>query len=54
VEHRFLGEGIESFGERGAPEQVGGVIGMITGLDGETDDLATVEVEDQGERTPVR
>lgn len=49
----FLGQGVQAFGERGAPEQVGGMIGVITGLDGETDDLAAVEVEDQVEIEPL-
>ena len=42
MEHGFVGQGMDAFGERGAPDQVGGVIGVVSGLDGEADDIAAV------------
>lgn len=53
MKHGFVGQGMDAFGERGAAEQMGGVIGVVSGLDGEADDLAAVEVEDQVEKEPL-
>lgn len=46
TEDEFVAPAMEAAGERGAAEQMGGVIGVVSGPDGEADELAAVEVED--------
>ncbi len=53
MKHGFVGQGMDAFVERGAAEQMGGVVGVVGRLDGEADDLAAVEVEDQVEMEPL-
>ncbi len=55
TEDEFVAPAMEAAGERGAAEQMGGVIGVVSGPDGEADELAAVEIEDpEKERIPVR
>src|SRR3954469_7261163 len=44
--------GMDGFGERGAPDQMRGVIGAVGVMDLEADDLAAVDVEDQVQIEP--
>ncbi len=44
---------MDALGERGALDQLGGVIEVIRHLDGEADDFAAIEIEDQVEVEPL-
>jgi len=38
VQDGFVGQGMQTFGDHRAPEQMGGMVGKVGGLDGEADD----------------
>jgi site-specific DNA recombinase len=53
VQNRAEGAGVDALGQCRAPDQVGGMLGLVRLVDLEADDLAAVEVEDQEQVEPA-